>query len=226
MLDRRRVRADRVVERQRTVDDRAADLAAIGHFAERGGVERRGDFRGDGFQRGQHRHFRQRNTQRVREFDCVAHDIGFLFQRRENIDGRVRDEQRLRIARHIHDENVTQTPFGADAGVLADHFLQQFIRVQAAFHQRVRCAGAHQFDGFRGGRVTMRRVDHAAGSQIDFERRRQTTDADFRPSSCRPSTPRRRNGRMHSREIRSKIRGVSATRGVQWFSRSTNPDSA
>jgi hypothetical protein len=41
-LDPRRLLADRVVERQRTVKDASDDLSAIGHLAQGGGVERRG----------------------------------------------------------------------------------------------------------------------------------------------------------------------------------------
>ena len=55
-LGARRVLADRVVEGQRSVEDAALDLAAIGHLAQRRRVERRADVRIDRLDRREDRH--------------------------------------------------------------------------------------------------------------------------------------------------------------------------
>ena len=47
---------DRIVEGQRAVEDAAGDLAAVGHLAQRGGIERGLDLLGNGLDRRQDRH--------------------------------------------------------------------------------------------------------------------------------------------------------------------------
>ena len=75
-LDPRGLRADRVVQRQRAVEDAALDLAAIGHLAQGGGIEasRPGSsVPGDG---------QQRDLQRLMVVlrAALAHDLGQLVQ--------------------------------------------------------------------------------------------------------------------------------------------------
>ena len=52
------------------------------------------------------------------------------------------------IGRHVHDEDVADAARGAQAGVAVDMAaLHQFVGVQAALHQRLDLARAHQRDG-------------------------------------------------------------------------------
>ena len=59
LLDLRGLEADRVVERQRAVEDAAGDLAAVGHLAQRGRLDRRRHLRIDRLHRREDRHLRR-----------------------------------------------------------------------------------------------------------------------------------------------------------------------
>jgi hypothetical protein len=54
---------------------RARDLPAVGHLAQRRGIQRRRHLRVDGLDRGEHRHARPLDAEGVREVDRVAHDV-------------------------------------------------------------------------------------------------------------------------------------------------------
>ena len=67
---------DGVVEGQRPVEHAAGDLPAIGHLAERRRLDRRGDFRGHGFDRRQDRDARRLPKPDLRvEIDRVLDDV-------------------------------------------------------------------------------------------------------------------------------------------------------
>jgi hypothetical protein len=87
---------NRVVEGQRAVEQAALDLAAIGHLAQRGGVERGLDLRVDGFHRRQDRHLGFGDADDVGEVDRVLDDVDLVFQRRRDVDRGVGDQQRVR----------------------------------------------------------------------------------------------------------------------------------
>ena len=74
--------ADGVVERQRAIEDAAFDLAAVGHLAERGGIDRGGHLRVDGLDGGQNRDLRLTDAERNREIDGVLADVDLVFERR------------------------------------------------------------------------------------------------------------------------------------------------
>ncbi len=130
-LGPRRVLADRVVERERPVEDAALDLPAVRHLAQRRGVERRADVRVDGLHGREDRHLRHGDAEHVREVDRVAHDVGLLGQRRLDVDRGVGDQQDPVVGGHVHHEDVADAPLGAQPG-LRGHDLRRATR---------RCAG-------------------------------------------------------------------------------------
>ena len=58
----------------------ASDLSAVGHLAQRRGVEGRAQLRIDGFDRRQQRHARRFNPHHMRQIDRVLHDVALLFE--------------------------------------------------------------------------------------------------------------------------------------------------
>ena len=74
--------ADGVVEREGAVEDAESDLPAIGHFAERGGIEGGGHLRVDSFDSGQDGDLWLIDAERNREIDGVLADVGFVLEGR------------------------------------------------------------------------------------------------------------------------------------------------
>ncbi len=114
-LGARRLQRHRVVERERAVEDAADDLAAIGHLAQRRGVDGRADVRRDRLDRGEDRHPRRHDAQRPSQVDGVLHDVALVDQRGVDVDRRVGDEQRPGIARRVDGEDVADAARGAQA---------------------------------------------------------------------------------------------------------------
>ena len=85
-LIRAAVEVDRVVERQRAVEDAAGDLPAVGHLAQRAGFDRGRHVRIDRLHRRQDRHVRHRPAQGVREIDRVLDDVDLVLQRGGDVD--------------------------------------------------------------------------------------------------------------------------------------------
>ena len=147
-LGRHRNRADGVVEGQRPIQHAAGDLPAFGHFAERGSVNRRLHFGCYGLNRRQDRDLWRRNPHRLRQLDGVADDIRLGFQIGRDIHRGIGDDQRARVKRRIQHKGVAHAPFCAQPRFLRQSRAQQFIRMQAALHERRRPAFPHQ--GHRG----------------------------------------------------------------------------
>ena len=61
---------------------------------------------------------------------------------RLDVDGGIRDEQRARVGWGVHDEHVGDPATGAQAGVGLHRGLEQFVGVQAAFHESLEVAAA------------------------------------------------------------------------------------
>ena len=135
-----RSRRDRVVERQRSVEDGAFDLTPVGHLAQRGCVQRGRHVRVDGFHRGEDRDARPREAEGVREVDRIAHDVRLVDKRRRDVERGVGDDERSRIRRRLHEEAVAHATAGAQRA--RHHGGHQLVGVQAALHQRVDLAAA------------------------------------------------------------------------------------
>ena len=105
-------------------------------------------------------------SERMSEIDRVLHDVDLVFQGGEEVDGGIGDEQRLRIGRYVHDEDVADPTCRANSRFLADDLGHQLVGMQAPFHQRVRFAGAHQLDRLRGCRMAVGLIDHSRSSRF------------------------------------------------------------
>ena len=114
-LDRGRLGVDRIVEGERPVDDGAFDLPTVGHLAQGRRVQRRRHVGVDGLHGGQHSDARLGHAQRMGAVDGIADDIGLGGQVRCDVDGRVGNEERARIGRNIHDEDMRHATIGAQA---------------------------------------------------------------------------------------------------------------
>ena len=175
-LDPRRVFADGVVERQRPVQQPSLDLPALGHLAQRGGVQRRGHLRVDRFDSSQDRDFRFADAQRDRQVDRVLADVHLVLERRRDIDGGVSDDEDLVVRGHVHDEHVTDTAPRAQPGFLGDDRAKDLIAVQASLHQELGFSTANQFHRLSRGSMAVRHVDNANLTKMDRACRRDLPD--------------------------------------------------
>jgi hypothetical protein len=135
---------DRVVERERAVENAAGDLPAVGHLAQRRGVDRRRHVGIDGFHRREDGHLGQRSTQGMCEIDRVLDDVHLVGERRGDVDGRIGDDQGLRQRRYVHHKAMTDAPFGPQPGFPLHHGAHQLVGVEAALHERLGLAFADQ----------------------------------------------------------------------------------
>ena len=101
-----RLLGDSVVEGERPVEDAAGNLAAVGHLAQRGGIEGGLDLFRHCLDRGKDRHTWLREPERVRQLDRVLDDVALLVEGRVDVDSGVGDQQRPRIQRRVDDEHV------------------------------------------------------------------------------------------------------------------------
>jgi hypothetical protein len=91
----------------------------------------------------------------MRQVDRVLSDVNLCVQRRRDVDGCIRDDQRVRVTWHVHDEAVANSPGGSNTRVARHYGSHQFIRVQAALHQRLDTSGGHQFHCLDSGILAM-----------------------------------------------------------------------
>ena len=91
---------DGAVERERPIDEAADDLAAVGHLRQRGRVQGRPESGVDGLDGGEDRDLGRRDADRERQVDRVLDDVALGRQIRCDVERRVGDQQRARVARH------------------------------------------------------------------------------------------------------------------------------
>ena len=89
------------------------------------------------------------------------------------------------MAGHVHDEAVADPAGRAQAALAADDGAHEFVRVQAALHQRLGLARPHEIDRFLRCRMAVRGVDDAHLGDILAERRRGGRDLGLRPDEDR-----------------------------------------
>ena len=75
-----------------------------------------------------------------------------------DVDGGVGDDQRVLVAGNVHHEAMADAARRADAGLARDNRAHQLVGMKAALHQGFGLALAHEFDGFVGGIVAVRRT--------------------------------------------------------------------
>ena len=95
----------------------------------------------------------------MRQVDGVLHDIDLVIEGRRDVHRGIRDDQRIRVVRHVHDEAVADPAGGPNAGLSRHHGSHQFVGVQAALHQRLDTPGSHQLHRLRRGVVAVVRFD-------------------------------------------------------------------
>ena len=102
-----------------------------------------------------------------KQIDGVLHDIALGFEIGKYVDGGVGDEQRLRMGRHIHDEDVTDPSRRAQARCRGGHRAHQLVRMQAALHQKLALALVDQRDGLCSRGLAVRCVHQLIASDVD-----------------------------------------------------------
>ena len=136
-LDPGRLGTDCVVEREWAIKHPAGDLPAIRHFAQRGGIDRRWDARVHRLDGRQNGHLRCAQPQPGVEIDGVLNDVALRHEIRRDVHRGVRDEQRLRMGRNIHDKNMTDASPRAQPGLPLRNGPKELIRMETSFHQQL-----------------------------------------------------------------------------------------
>ena len=123
----------------------------------------------DFFGGGQDRRLRRVDSDGIGDVDGVLDDPSLGVQIRCDIQGTVTDEKVFRIGRRLHHENMAHPAVRAQAGIAGHNGRHQFVRVQAAFHQRLHLADPGEIDAGLGGGVAVRCVDDLGTGQIEAE---------------------------------------------------------
>ena len=157
----------RVVECQRTIENGAGNLAAVGHLAEFGGIHGGFNLRIDRLDRRQDRYLRPVDAERVREIDRVLDNVAFGLQVRIDIDGRVSNKERSRVCGDIHDEDVADAPLSAQIVLAGDDRMHQDVGMQCALHQHFCGAGESHFDRLRRSQFGARHRNQFISGNVD-----------------------------------------------------------
>ena len=121
----------------------------------------------------------------MRKIDCVLHDIDLVGESREDVDGRISDDERLRMAWNIHHEAVAKSLACTQPAIGLHYGAQQLLRVEAALHQRLGFSLAYQFDRPLCRGVAMLGFDDRQSRDVEAEFRRHISDACRRPHQDR-----------------------------------------
>ena len=116
------------------------------------------DFRIDGLHGRKDRNPHVRHIQRSRKINRILHNVDLVLQRRRNVNRGVGDNQRIRMARHVHDEAMADAARRAYAPFARHHCSHYLVRMEAALHQSLGFAITRKLDGFCCGIVTVQRV--------------------------------------------------------------------
>ena len=169
VLDLGGVGADRSIEGQRSVENAAGNLAAIGHLAECGCFHRGWNFGVHRFDGGEQRDLGLGDAEGMGQVDRVLHDVNLVFEFGLDVDGGVGDEQGARVGRRIHDEYVGDAARGAQAGVALHGDFHQLVGVQAALHHGLGAAAAAHADADLGGFGFGVRVEDGVRRDVDAD---------------------------------------------------------
>lgn len=78
------------------------------------------------------------NTNRVREINRILDYINLGIEIWRDIDRRVGDDERLWIARNVHNEAMANTTLGANAAMRGNNGTHEFVGMETSLHQSVR----------------------------------------------------------------------------------------
>ena len=102
-----------------------------------------------------------------------------------DVDRGVGDDERLVVVRDVHDEAMADAPRGPKAGVALDHRAHQFVGVEAALHQRLGAALAHQRDRLCGRVLAVLGIDDLESADVEAVLRGDVADPLLRPDQDR-----------------------------------------
>ena len=111
-------------------------------------------FRSYDLNRRQDRDFRQRQAERMSEFDGILDDVDLVFECRIDVKSGIGDIERPRIVRSVDNKDMTHASRGPQFFFMDDR-AHEFVSVEAAFHQRLDLAIARQRDRLRRCRVAV-----------------------------------------------------------------------
>ena len=159
--------ADGVIESKRPVEDATGYLAALGHLAEGGRLDRGRNFRGHGFNGRKNRNSRRSEPHLREQIDHVLNDVNLGIEIGKYVDCSVGNKQRLGIGRHIQNEDMADPPRRAQAGLAGRHLSHELVRMQTAFHQQFALGLVDQLDRLCGRRCAMGRIDDLKAVDIE-----------------------------------------------------------
>ena len=104
------------------------------------------------------------------QVDGVLDDVALGHQIGRDVDGGIGDEERLWMVRNVHDEDVADAPAGAQPGLTLGDRAEKLVGMQAALHQQLGLARAHELDRFLGRLLTVRNIDDLDASDVETVR--------------------------------------------------------
>src|SRR5262249_8847573 len=166
-LDSRSLGINSVVEGERTIKYTAGDLPAVRHLAQGRSFDGRRDFRRDGLDSGENGHARRSQADLREKINRILDDVALGIEVGKDVDRGIRDEQRLLISRHIHDEDMADAPLGAQARARSCPRPHQLVCWQAPLHQKLALPRLDELDGLGSGRIAVRRIDDLVFANVD-----------------------------------------------------------
>ena len=142
--------------------------------------------------------------QRMRQIDRVLHDIDLVGEARGDVDRGVGDDQRVLVAGNIHHKAMADAARRADAGLARDNGAHQLVGMEAALHQGLGLALAHELDGLcrrsrgcapRPSRVNAEMSTSASAAAARMRSGGPTRIGAIKPSLAASTRPRSRPGR-------------------------------
>ena len=159
---------ERHVERQRTVHDDVAQLAAVGHLGQQRAFGRGDDVGEQLLRGGDAGDFRRLDAQQVGRAGEVADLHGLLLEVGQRNHGDVRDDEQLVVAGHLDDRDVAQHAFrGEQPGLLVEDAAHVLVRRDQPLHQHVGVAGDHGGDGLLHALHVVGFVHDVEGLQVE-----------------------------------------------------------
>src|SRR5262249_33626674 len=131
----RSLRADCVVERERSIKLAAGDLAAFCHLAKRSSFNRRRYPCGDVFNCRENGDLWRAKAQPVVKIDCVLNDVAFGLEIWSYVHSSIGDEQSLRMRRNVHNEHVADAPSSTKPVLPLRDCTEELVGMKASFHQ-------------------------------------------------------------------------------------------
>ena len=78
------------------------------------------------------------------KIDGVLNNVHLGVEVGGDVHGRVGNDERLLVSRHVHDEAVADPALGANTAFPRDHRSHEFVGVEAALHQRLDPPGRNE----------------------------------------------------------------------------------